>query len=52
MAEEAKKGFKERIEICENCKHYQRRIQRCSICGCFMLFKARVTFAKCPKGYW
>ena len=45
-----------RISKCESCDFSIRlrssKILKCTICGCFVKAKARVTNAKCPRGFW
>lgn len=41
-----------RLEICRSCDYYIKDSQRCSLCGCFMNFKTRLTQASCPIGKW
>jgi hypothetical protein len=41
-----------RINICSSCEHFRHQDQRCSLCGCFMAFKARLRSQDCPIGKW
>lgn len=55
-----KNGFKmasaeeqaERLEICKGCEHYIKHQNRCSECGCFLKWKARMEAWNCPVGRW
>jgi hypothetical protein len=41
-----------RLEICRSCDYYIKDSSRCSLCGCFMNFKTRLTQSSCPIGKW
>ena len=55
---------KQRIEICEACKHFRKRTRTCGtpikgnkigdkrLCGCFMDIKTTLRFSKCPLNKW
>jgi len=38
---------KKRLEICKKCPNI-RRLDMCSICGCFMRLKTKLAWTKCP----
>lgn len=42
----------ERLLICAACPHYNLATHRCRLCGCYMQFKARIPYLKCPDGRW
>ena len=44
--------YEERIEICRECVYYKKLLGNCSICGCFMKIKSRISVMECPKKYW
>lgn len=37
----------ERMKICSNCPLKLK--QRCSVCGCFLFLKTRLSFEECPS---
>ncbi len=41
-----------RLEICNTCEHFNRRMVKCKKCGCFMKLKTTLVQAKCPIGKW
>lgn len=46
------KNLKDRLDICNKCKHFRKSINQCKKCGCLMQIKARIAFTKCPIGKW
>jgi hypothetical protein len=36
------------LAICQGCEHYVAADARCSICGCYALFKTRLATEHCP----
>jgi hypothetical protein len=42
----------ERYRMCEACPHFQPKMKRCRLCGCFMKIKTKIMFAECPAGKW
>ena len=42
----------ERIAICNSCDEYNKTINICKKCGCFMPAKTKLARAKCPLGKW
>ena len=41
-----------RLALCHRCELFLHAQQRCSQCGCFMKFKARLRSQHCPVGKW
>lgn len=41
---------KEKYLICFNCENLENR--KCKLCGCNMVIKVIVPFAKCPINKW
>lgn len=41
-----------RLEICNSCEWFNKALQRCRKCGCFMQLKATLQQADCPMGKW
>lgn len=41
-----------RLQICKQCDKFEKSIDRCTECGCFMQVKAAIKQAKCPLGKW
>ncbi len=41
-----------RLEICNGCEFFNRRMVKCKKCGCFMKLKSTLKQAKCPIGKW
>lgn len=37
---------------CSNCELLYKPTHTCKACGCFMLVKTKMAYAKCPKGKW
>ncbi len=50
MREVSKEVLEERLKVCTLCKH--RNDERCSICGCFIVAKAKMADQPCPLGFW
>ena len=44
--------YEKRIAKCKACVYYKDLLGNCSICGCFMKIKARISHQHCPKYYW
>ena len=42
----------ERYNLCKACPHFQPKMKRCRLCGCFMKLKTKIMFAECPDGRW
>lgn len=46
----------ERQEIqakhCVPCRHYDAKQKRCTLCGCWVRWKARLATEHCPVGLW
>lgn len=41
-----------RLEICNGCEWFSKRMVKCKKCGCFMRLKTTLREAKCPIGKW
>jgi hypothetical protein len=41
-----------RLEICNQCEWFNKRLQKCRKCGCFMQLKTTLQQAKCPIERW
>lgn len=41
-----------RLSLCHRCDLYIRAQKRCSQCGCYMQFKAKMRSQHCPVGKW
>ena len=41
-----------RLEICNKCPFFDKRVARCRKCGCFMKLKTTLHKAKCPMDKW
>jgi len=48
----SKEEYHRRYDICKSCGHFDYILKRCTACGCFMPFKAKVSWMKCPHGFW
>lgn len=46
------KDYKERLDICSGCEHYQSKFNRCKECGCVLRVKAALPKSKCPLDKW
>lgn len=44
--------FKARLSVCEGCDKFQAETSACSMCGCYMNWKAQLKLARCPIGKW
>lgn len=44
--------IKYRLEICNTCQFFSKRMVKCKKCGCFMKLKTTLKSAKCPIGKW
>jgi hypothetical protein len=42
----------ERYDQCKQCPMFLNQTKRCSVCGCFMPLKTKLTKAECPVGLW
>jgi hypothetical protein len=42
----------ERLDICNQCEHYDSTQQRCKQCGCFLEQKTKFSSASCPIDKW
>lgn len=41
-----------RLAICNECPAFNKRLQKCRKCGCFMKLKTTLIQAKCPMEKW
>lgn len=41
-----------RLAICNECPFLNKRLQKCSKCGCFMKLKTTLAKAHCPLDKW
>lgn len=41
-----------RMLICRTCDKFNKWLNQCKICGCFMDIKTRIAFSKCPIDKW
>ena len=48
----SKERYKQRIQICLGCELYEKKLNRCKSCGCFLILKAILRDTKCPEGKW
>ncbi len=42
--------YQERLAVCETCPNLSNGL--CSLCGCFVLYRAGKTASGCPGGKW
>ena len=42
----------ERLEVCESCDLFVKRVSTCKSCGCYMPAKAIFADMECPEGKW
>jgi len=47
-----KQIFEYRKQICDNCVHKEKLLNRCKLCGCFLFLKQRVKNQSCPLLKW
>lgn len=41
-----------RLNICNTCPFFNKRLAKCKKCGCFMRLKSTLKQASCPVGNW
>jgi hypothetical protein len=41
-----------RLAICNTCPFFNKRLKKCTKCGCFMKLKTTLKKASCPIGKW
>ena len=41
-----------RLSICNTCPAFNKRLAKCTKCGCFMKLKSTLRRASCPIGKW
>jgi hypothetical protein len=47
-----KELIESRLAICNECPAFNKRLQKCTKCGCFMKLKSTLRQATCPIGKW
>lgn len=47
-----RKIVKERLQVCSTCPNFNKFLNRCNVCKCFLNLKALLEKAKCPEGKW
>lgn len=47
-----KEEYKRRLKICFDCPAYQKSLNRCKNCGCFLILKAALKASECPLEKW
>jgi hypothetical protein len=47
-----KELIEQRLEICKVCPAFNKYLNKCRKCGCFMQLKTTLLQAKCPIGKW
>jgi hypothetical protein len=47
-----KELIESRLAICNTCPWFNKNLQKCKQCGCFMRLKSTLIQAKCPVGHW
>lgn len=48
----SEKVFKDRMLTCQGCPKYNKLLNQCEECGCFLALKGRLANLKCPLGKW
>ena len=41
-----------RLNICNSCPFFNKKLLKCTKCGCFMKLKTTLAKASCPMGHW
>lgn len=41
-----------RLQICNSCPWFNKKMIKCRKCGCFMKLKTTLKLAQCPIGKW
>lgn len=44
--------IQDRLDICLQCPHLNKKYVKCNKCGCFMKLKTTLQDAHCPIGKW
>lgn len=44
--------YEDRMAICMQCPHLNKKYVKCTKCGCFMKLKSTLKQASCPIGKW
>ena len=47
-----KELIESRLAICNTCPWFNKNLQKCRKCGCFMALKSTLKQASCPIGKW
>jgi hypothetical protein len=47
-----KELIESRLEVCNACEFFNKRLLKCKQCGCFMKLKTTLQEAKCPLDKW
>ncbi len=47
-----KELIESRLAICNTCPFFNKRLMKCTKCGCFMKLKTTLRKASCPIGNW
>jgi hypothetical protein len=47
-----KELIEQRLDICNACPWFNKRLVKCRKCGCFMKLKTTLKLAQCPIGKW
>ena len=47
-----KEKIEARLAVCNDCYFFNKKVNRCRKCGCFMNLKTTLLQAKCPEGKW
>lgn len=42
----------ERMAICNSCQQYKSSSSMCTVCGCYMVLKTKLTHSVCPENKW
>jgi len=48
----SQKTKQQRLEICESCELFIKKVSMCKSCGCYMPAKAMFAISECPEGKW
>ena len=48
----SKHVYKQRLNTCRGCEHFQGLALVCKKCGCFMPAKAKIANLRCPADKW
>ena len=48
----SKEEYHNRYSKCKSCNQFDDFLKKCKECGCYMPFKAKISWMKCPNGFW